>query len=161
MVHLQAAFRGRQAKSSFQCIRTAAISVQTAVRGRLARAKLSCLRHELETKRRREASLAEESSLACPMRPNTGRRMLRSSRGRCREEELLSSCRGETTPLSQPPLSSARPHADAREIIAEEAMGSGETPSQRDPKVSSKGSQNCDLVNASLKEGSLNPCSGA
>ena len=40
-------------------------------------------------------------------------------------------------------------------------MGSRETPSQRDPKVSSEGSQNRDLVNASLKEGSLNPRSGA
>ena len=71
------------------------------------------------------------------------------------------SCRGETTPLSQPPLSSARPHADAREVVAEEAMGSRETPSQRDPKVSSEFSQDLHLVNASLKKVSLNPCSGA
>ena len=58
-------------------------------------------------------------------------------------------------------MSSARPHADAREVVAEEAMGSRETPSQRDPKVSSKGSQNLHLVKSSLKEGSLNPRSGA
>ena len=97
----------------------------------------------------------EECLLASPTRHHTGRRMPPSSQGPFLEDKTLS-CRAETSSLSRPPLSSALPRTDAREVATKE-LDSGETPSQQAPKATSEDSQDLHLVKPSPEDVSSEP----
>ena len=108
--------------------------------------------------------MAENFGMTClssPLRLITERRIPPLSQGHPYLSNKPSSCRKETSSHSLPPLLSPMPRLEAGEVVAEEALGSRETPSQLDPKVSGESSQNLDLVNASPKDVSLEPRSGS
>jgi len=101
----------------------------------------------------------EEALLASQTRHHTGRRMPPSSQGPFLEDKTLS-CRAETSSLCRPPLSSVLPRerdARASEAVAEEALGSRETPSQQAPKETSEDSQDLHLVKSSPEDVSSEP----
>merc|ERR1712157_327403 len=90
---------------------------------------------------------------------HTGRRMPPSSQGPFLGDKTLS-CRAETSSLCRPPLPSALPRerdARASEAVAEEPLGSRETPSQQAPKETSEDSQDLHLVKPSPEDVSSEP----
>ena len=119
------------------------------------------LAEEAHAKTQRDPLSTGMTCLASPLRHSTERRIPPLSQGRPYLSNKPSSCRKETSSHSLPPLLSPMPRLEAGEVVAEEALGSRETPSQLDPKVSGESSQNLHLVNASPKEVSLEPRSGS
>jgi len=118
-------------------------------------------------------SVAEEALLASPTRQNTGRCISPVSQGHFRDD-VTSSSQTETSSPCRSPLpndpSRARDAHDVAtdvvvgseevpipQVVAEEALGSRETPSRQDPKVTFKDTQDLHLVKPSPKDVSLEP----
>merc|ERR1719442_65600 len=120
-----------------------------------------------------EALGSEENLLASPTRQNTGRCISPVSQGHfC--DDMTSSSQAETSSPCRSPLSRDLPRArDAHnvatddvlssevatipQVVAEEAMGSRETPSQQDPKVTCEDTQDLHPVKPSPEDVSSEP----